>query len=484
MKIDRLTWPILFALCVCFAVLLRPAPVVAADVSGATVTVSADATDNVGVVGVRFLLNGTQVGSEDTAAPYSILWDSTTVPDGTYTLRAEARDAAGNVGISAPVAVTVANSGGGGDATPPTVQTTSPANGATVGSTVSVTANATDNVGVVGVQFLLDGAPLGAEDTTAPYSVSWNTTLVANGAHTLAARARDAAGNLATSAAIAVTVNNVVGGGDTTPPTVQTTGPANGATVGSTVSVTASASDNVGVGGVQFFLDGALLGAEDTSAPYSVSWNTTSASDGSHVLSSRARDAAGNQTTSAPVTVTVDNTPPEEDPPASGSGMVDLSVTRTGPGMRRIHAQSDSGNTLSLHIEGQEVASVGGRSLDYDWDVSQLLGSFQIEAFATTTGGALVASASMFYDVASVSTPTMSLEVVEFPIIGATFIQGTADVGVTSQLELYIDGELVLSKVGSEINYAWDPGGQPHAILFVALDGAGVVGSVSVHYVP
>ena len=56
-----------------------------------------------------------------------------------------------------------------------------------------MSASATDNVGVAGVQFLLDGAALGSEDTTAPYSMTWDTTTVSNGVHTLQARARDTA---------------------------------------------------------------------------------------------------------------------------------------------------------------------------------------------------------------------------------------------------------------------------------------------------
>ena len=74
--------------------------------------------------------------------------------------------------------------------------------------TVAVSANASDNVGVVGVQFLLDGAALGAEDTTAPYSMNWDTTTAANGNHVLRARARDAAGNSTNSTPLAVTVSN------------------------------------------------------------------------------------------------------------------------------------------------------------------------------------------------------------------------------------------------------------------------------------
>lgn len=88
-----------------------------------TIPVTADAADNVGVVGVQFLLDGVALGPEDPTAPYSVTWDTTTVPNGTYTLTARARDAAGNIGTSAPVVVDVLNS----DTTAPTVVITSPA---------------------------------------------------------------------------------------------------------------------------------------------------------------------------------------------------------------------------------------------------------------------------------------------------------------------------------------------------------------------
>ena len=95
------------------------------------------------------------------------------------------------------------------DTIPPTVSISAPADNATVsGTAVTVTADASDNVGVAGVQLKLDGLNLGAEDSTAPYTVTWNSTSVANGSHTLAAVARDAAGNIGTSAVRTVTVNN------------------------------------------------------------------------------------------------------------------------------------------------------------------------------------------------------------------------------------------------------------------------------------
>ncbi len=100
------------------------------------------------------------------------------------------------------------------DQTPPTVSITAPVEGATVfGTSVTVSAAASDNVGVVGVQFMLDGTTLAPEVMTPPFSISWNTTTDANGPHTLTAVARDAAGNTTTSRGIVVTVFNVPGGG-------------------------------------------------------------------------------------------------------------------------------------------------------------------------------------------------------------------------------------------------------------------------------
>src|SRR5439155_257449 len=155
-----------------------------------------------------FQLDPTNLGTEDSTAPYAVPWPTTTVSDGVHTLTALARDAAGNAATAAVVSVTVAN-----DLTPPTVSITAPAPGASVSGAVTVSATATDNVGVVGVQFKLDGVNLGAEDTAAPYSIVWDTTLVVPGAHSVSAVARDAAGHTA-GAAVSVTV------ADTTPPTV------------------------------------------------------------------------------------------------------------------------------------------------------------------------------------------------------------------------------------------------------------------------
>src|SRR5438128_10517317 len=134
-------------------------------------------------------------------------------------------------------------------------------------------------------------------------------SLASNTLYHFRVKSRDAATNLATSGDVTFTT---LAAADVTPPTVSLTAPAANASVSATTTVTATASDNVGVVGVQFKLDGALLGAEDLTSPYAVSWDTTTASNGSHTLTAVARDAATNTTTAATVTVTVanDSTPP------------------------------------------------------------------------------------------------------------------------------------------------------------------------------
>src|SRR5205823_12374297 len=119
----------------------------------------------------------------------------------------------------------------------------------------------------------------------------------------------------------------------------------------------ANASDNVGVAGVQFLLDGANLGAEDTAAPYSVAWDTTAATNSTHTLTARARDAAGNQTTSSVVTVTVSNTAP--------AGLVAAYGLNEGTGTTTADA---SGNSNTGTVSNTTWAATGkyGKALSFN----------------------------------------------------------------------------------------------------------------------
>jgi glucose/arabinose dehydrogenase/PKD repeat protein len=497
-----------------------PTGLAATAISSSQVNLSWTAsTDNVGVTGYKVYRNGSPLATPTTP----VYQDTGLTPSTTYTYAVSATDAAGNE--SARSTTASATTQAAADTTPPTVTLTAPIAGATVNGSVTVSANAGDNVGVVGVRFLLDGADITSEDTSAPYSVSWPTTTATNGSHTLTARARDAAGNATTSAPVTVTVSNaapppagIVAGyafddatgtsaadasghgftgtltngptwgagryggaivldgvddyvdlgnptalrltgsmtvsawinssafpvddapivskrgsvgfqldttldgggrtvglkltnstgadmirygattlqpntwyhvagvydavtatmnvyldghldngaqvgtvtsvqqdspenvligrranggyefggridevrlydralslaeiqadmakgmgpasGDTTPPSASITAPTGGAQVSGIVNVTADADDDVGVVGVQFLVDGVATGAEDATAPYGLAWDTRAAQNGAHTLTARARDAAGNTTVSAGVAVNVAN---------------------------------------------------------------------------------------------------------------------------------------------------------------------------------
>ena len=262
-------------------------PATGATVSGTT-TVSATAQDDIGVTRVEFAVDGTRIASV-ASAPFTAAWDTRPLALGNHTVTATAYDAAGH-STTAASAVVIA------DVTPPTVTITAPAPKATVGGLLTVTADATDDRAIGRVEFSVDGRLL-VTDTAAPYSFVWSADAVTLGAHTIGARAVDPAGR-ATSTSIAVTV------ADLTPPTVALTAPAPNAlvTVGTKVTIGASATDNRKVARVEFWVDG-VLKLKDTTAPYSYVWTVPTPKGVKHTVLARAVDAA-NRAADASVVVT------------------------------------------------------------------------------------------------------------------------------------------------------------------------------------
>jgi methionine-rich copper-binding protein CopC len=215
-----------------------------ATVSGVT-TLTANALDNVMVSGVQFRLNGVNLGSVDTAAPYSFAWNTAAVPNGTYTISAVVSDMAGNTTTLGGVTVTVNNPP---DTTPPTVQVNNPTSGLVHG-TIVPTAVASDNIAVASVQFRLNGVNIGPRLTTAPYRFAWDTTTVADGTYTLTAVVTDTAGNMTTSSPASITVDNTL-------PKVTAETPAQGATgvATSAPNITATFSTAMQPGTITFLL--------------------------------------------------------------------------------------------------------------------------------------------------------------------------------------------------------------------------------------
>jgi len=218
-----------------------------------------------------------------------------------------------------------------------------------------VTATASDNVAVASVQFQVDGTNLGAAVTTAPYSKSLSTTTLANGTHTLTAIATDTSNNKATSAAVSITVNNT----SSTLPTVSITSPVSGATVSGTTTVTANASSSIGIASVQFKVDGANLGAAATTAPYQVSWDTTQASNGTHVLTAQAKDLSANTATSSSVSVDVSNSTTTPPPSAADTLTINdasgLGQTNRAVSVSRPFVEGEIPNYAQASINGAAV---------------------------------------------------------------------------------------------------------------------------------
>lgn len=154
-----------------------------------------------------------------------------------------------------------------------------------------------------------DGDPAGAETSFAGYSVG-NIKVTTDGVHDFTVSADGGVShgaNEVTAAGLPRTIAlDDATGRDMTPPKVSLTAPAGGATISGAVTVAATATDDVRVSYVEFYLDGALK-STDNSAAYTWSWDTRGTSNGSHTLLARAYDAAGNLGTSAAVTVSVNN---------------------------------------------------------------------------------------------------------------------------------------------------------------------------------
>ncbi len=154
--------------------------------------IAAAASDNVGIKAVEFWVNGTRKCS-DTSAPYSCNWAVPTAKGVTYTLEARAYDGAGN---KASQSITVSS---GSDTTPPTVGITSPASTSPmvvpVGANLTLSASASDDVGVVKVEFWVNGSRK-CSDNTAPYSCIWKVPGPAGLTYTIEVRAYDVSGNV------------------------------------------------------------------------------------------------------------------------------------------------------------------------------------------------------------------------------------------------------------------------------------------------
>jgi hypothetical protein len=509
-------------------------PGTGATVAGSAVTVTASASDNIGVVGVLFKIDGATIGAEDTVAPYSVTWNTVGLTDGGHTLTAIARDAAGNTATSA-VPVTVVNG-----ATGPSVDATSFGDRSSASTTVVTSAFSTTSANELLLAFIASDqatstpitvtgvtgagltwqlvartnaqsgtaeiwrafatAPLSNVTVTATLSQSVTSSLTVvsfTGVDSSGSNGSGAIGGIGTGNAkpgapsatlvatrakslvfgvgvdydtatartlgsgqtmvhqylapvgdtywvqrvtgvtsasgASITVNDTAPTSDrynmttveirstlitdTTFPTVAITTPVDGAPVSGTVAVSANAGDNIAVAGVQFKLDGVNLGAEVTAGPYSILWNSATATNGDRALTAVARDGAGNATTSAAVHVTVNNV--DVAPPSVAMTAPAANATVSGASVTVSATATDDIGVVGVQflLDGGTPIGAEDTTAPYSvtWDaaaVSVSLGGHTLSARARDAAGNMTTSASI--DVTVAAAPALAIDAVAF----------------------------------------------------------------------
>ena len=170
-----------------------------------TVPVITSITGGAGPFSVQLIVDGKPSGAPSTQTPYSFSWDTTKVADGSHTVSVVVTDSATQkTATSQTIHQTVDN-------TPPTAVMYQPAAGAKSSGPTTFQVHASDAYGVKSVQFTVDGKPVGAlltkPDTTGGYlyTISFDTSTLAAGSHTVAALVTDNAGNVTTAAPVMIT---------------------------------------------------------------------------------------------------------------------------------------------------------------------------------------------------------------------------------------------------------------------------------------
>ncbi|HET7735188.1 MAG TPA: Ig-like domain-containing protein [Nocardioidaceae bacterium] len=347
------------------------APVVSIATPGAgstvagTVTVSGTASDNKALASVAVSVDGGAWATASGTSSWTWQWAAGSLPNGTHTIAAKAVDTSGNV-QTASRTVTVSNTTA--DTTAPSVGFTTPTAGSTVNGTVSVAGTSADNAAVAKVEVKVDSGAWQSASGTATWSWSWATGGLAAGTHTLTARATDAAGNVNT-ATRSVTL------GDASAPTVAITSPSAGSTVTGTVSVAGSASDDGGLSKVEVSVDGGAWSAASGTASWTWSWGTATVANGSHTLTVRATDTAGNaSTTSRTVSVLNSSIAPSTQGSWTSPEGVRITVNSAGPwtiagiySMLKENALDldKIGSTLTIQVQDEYSSQTQTSAVDY-----------------------------------------------------------------------------------------------------------------------
>ena len=401
------------------------------------------------------------------------------------------------------------------DTSSPTVAVTAPGAGEAVDGETTLTAVAKDGSGIVSrVEFYVDEKLVATTwqpkaKGSSEFEASWDSRSVADGQHTIYARAVDGAGNPQPSAKVSFRV------ADLTPPTVALTYPPAGKAVKGTVGLEAAANDERGVVSVSFY--GApksqlgappgpkrLLGTR-TAPPWTLDWNTELVSDGSYLLSASAKDAAGHEATSAEVEVYVDHRPPtvtirslakppdptplslRPDPPiVSGAVAITVEVFEE-------HALQKVEYWVGGKLVGTDTNAYSNAPTSFVWSSGTFPnGLYDIVVKASDTAGNTTASAPVRVEVRDEKPPVVAITAPARD--AATRLPTTAtatveDDGIVAKVEFLLDGKVLSTDTSppytAEI-YPYVDGlavaDGSHDLKVAAYDGAGNVTAQTVTF--
>lgn len=387
-------------------------------------------------------------------------WNTLVASQGVHNLYARSADLAGNVRTTLNLLVNVDNS--------PLVSVSAPTASATLTGASTLTASATAVTGrtINTVEFFVDGTSVGSA-LTSPWSVSWNSRLVANGAHLVTARATDSAGLAATSSAVNVTVSN-----DWDPPLVSFNTPAPNSTLRGNVLVDAVVSDASALVSAELF-DGTTLLGTLAAAPWTFTWNTGAAAQGAHQLRLVATDEHGN-TGQTFLGVSVDNAPVVAVTTPTAAQVVVQNVA--------FDAQVDLVALRSLAsvtwlVDGQPVGSVSAPPLLLTWDSRSVgNGAHSVVARAVDSMGlsgdsppiSFVTSNDFDPPLLTLTSPPAGL------IRGVVQVEGSAtDATALSSTRVAIDGVTLAGGLASPFSVSWNTATAndgPHVVRLEASD--------------
>ena len=447
------------------------------------VDIIVEASDNDSIQYVAYYVNNVIQGYVQ-EPPYSYPWNTYLVQDDLYySIYVVVRDMSNNVTTVAPVSVIVDNNEEE-DVIPPMGSIISPPSGITVSGDVEIIVSAVDNIAMGEVEIFINGDLIITDDEQ-PYEYTWDTTLEDEDAeHIISVVLIDLAGNETSLNPITVVVDNDPPG-DETPPIILIIEPAAGQNISGTVSIEISATDENGIGHIDFFIDGDSV-YTDVSYPYNYSWDSETVSDDEdHIIGVMGYDLAGNAAPAPPITVFVDNFD---------------NVYPTGQILSPYAGQTVSG-TITIEIAASDNVGVDYVNLSIDGSSRIILDEYPYTYQWDTTNesddedhviSAVIADISENFTYISpvsvfvnndVDDTTPPVAVISYPLSGQT-VSGTVMFTVLAEdnygvddVEFYIDGESVGTDSSDPYDYEWDTtpleNGSQHTLSAAVTDESG-----------